>query len=93
MSGGSLDYVYRQVEEAAHGVTSLAQTPLHRAFAAHLELVARALHDLEWVMSCDYAPGGEIEAIRAVVTPAVELEYARANAVKARDELNALLKE
>jgi hypothetical protein len=31
-----------------------------------LELVSEAMHDVEWVDSCDYGPGDELAAIRAV---------------------------
>jgi len=63
MSGGSMDYVYFRVEEAAEKVSE--STALRAQFKAHLALVARALHDIEWVDSADYGPGAEDEAIRA----------------------------
>jgi hypothetical protein len=93
MSGGSLDYACYKVEEIAGQVASRAETPLHRAFAEHLQLVAGALHDLEWVWSCDYGPGREVEAISAVVSRADVLAAATQRAIKARDELSALLKD
>jgi hypothetical protein len=34
-----------------------------QAFAAHLDKVADALHDIEWVLSGDTSPGDEFEAI------------------------------
>ena len=61
MSGGSMEYLYSKVEAA----TFLCQTPERQAFAAHLKLVAKALHDIEWVDSDDYGPGDENDAIRA----------------------------
>ena len=51
MSGGSLDYVYSRVEDAAMKVSAKAETTLHRAFAAHLHKVAKALKDMEWMLS------------------------------------------
>ncbi|NIR76759.1 MAG: hypothetical protein GWN53_17160 [Gammaproteobacteria bacterium] len=79
MSGGSLNYVYQDVERVADTIQRRADTPLQRAFAQHLNRVATALHDLEWVWSCDYAPGDEVEAILAVLHPdeRVEAEYKR----------------
>lgn len=93
MSGGSLNYVYAQVEDAAHSVAMRAQTPLHRAFAAHLMKVADALHDIEWLFSADYGPGQEVEAIRAVVTPASVLETATEHARAALSELQDAIKQ
>ena len=62
MSGGSMNYLYRRLEE---GATFEADTPERIAFAAHLKLVVKALHDIELVDSADYGPGDENEAIRA----------------------------
>ena len=76
MSGGSLDYVYRKVEQAACDVLARADRPEHRAFAEHLMKVSKALHDLEWVWSCDYGRGDELEAINAVISPADTLQQA-----------------
>lgn len=64
MSGGSLDYVYYKVEEAASEVSRRAETPLQKAFAKHLESVAKALHDLEWMWSGDTSEGSEVKAIK-----------------------------
>ena len=70
MSGGSFDYLYRRVEDMADELDG--GTPLDKAFAAHLRLVSRAMHDVEWVYSGDYGPGGADESMRAVVSPEVE---------------------
>lgn len=67
MSGGSLDYVYSRVESAASEIAQRATCLEHKAFAAHLLLVARALHDIEWVFSCDFGPGDDLSAIRKVL--------------------------
>jgi hypothetical protein len=61
MSGGSMEYIYLRLEQ----VTFEQNTPLRKQFAAHLKLVAKALHDIEWVDSADYALGDEEEAIRS----------------------------
>lgn len=93
MSGGSLNYVYHQVEDAARDIARLAETPLHRAFAAHLMKVSKALHDIEWLFSADYGPGQEVEAIRAVVTPSAVLETATEHARVALSELQDSIKQ
>jgi hypothetical protein len=66
MSGGSLDYAYYKVEDIAREISVKATTPLQKAFAKHLFLVSKALHDLEWVYSSDRSPGSEIESIQKV---------------------------
>lgn len=65
MSGGSYNYAYQQIENLA--ATMQKTTPLRKAFAKHLLLVAKAAHDIEWVDSNDCGPGDEDEAIRAVI--------------------------
>lgn len=68
MSGGSLDYVYSRVEDAARILAS-SKDVVHQAFAKHLFKVAEALRAAEWVLSADYGPGDDHEAILAVITP------------------------
>ena len=67
MSGGSLEYVCYKVENAADEIRSRAETLSLKAFADHLDLVAKALHDVEWVFSGDYGDGDDEESIRAVL--------------------------
>lgn len=68
MSGGSLDYVYQKVMDAADEIDVRKDiTVLQKQFATHLRLVAIALHDLEWVYSDDYSPGDEVPAITRVL--------------------------
>ena len=59
MSGGSMNHLYSKLQQADFEVN----TPARAAFAKHLELVAKALHDIEWVDSGDYGPGDEYDAI------------------------------
>ena len=67
MSGGSLDYVYHKVEDVANRLQEKGNTPLQRAFGVHLSKVAKALHDVEWVMSGDYSNGDDEKAIKDVL--------------------------
>ena len=85
MSGGSLEYLYSKVEEAAN---SIGGSPLHNAFAAHLHLVSKALHDVEWVMSCDYVPGDDEASIRKCIAPDAEINAAVKAAEVARKNLD-----
>ena len=86
-----MNYAYSRVEDIAHEVRMRAQNNLHRAFATHLSKVAAALHDLEWVLSDDYGPGEEENAIRLVVTRNEEIEQAKETAKELMEELRAFV--
>jgi hypothetical protein len=88
MSGGSMNYLYSKLE---HDATFRQDTPERKAFAKHLRLVAKALHDIEWVDSGDYGPGGDTEAIRACLSTGEVLEAAIDEAHKAHKALRAEL--
>ena len=77
MSGGSMEYLYHKVD----GAIFEDNTRLRRLFRKHLNLVAKALHDIEWVDSCDYGPGDEEKAILKVLN------------FKAEDALLEILRE
>lgn len=87
MSGGSMNYLYSKIEYEA---SFEENTPERKAFAKHLVKVAKALHDIEWVDSCDYGPGDDAEAIRACLGPAMVLEAA---IEEAREVLATLQRE
>ena len=86
MPGGSMNYLYSKLE---YDATFTRNTVERKAFAKHLELVVKALHDIEWVDSSDYGPGDEVAAIRACLHPAVLLETALENAREAVAALQA----
>lgn len=83
MSGGSLDYVYSRVQDAAEKIFlhyghrlgeddlpddyKAEDRPLALAFARHLMKVSEALRELEWKMSDD---GSDLEVLKSLVTPA-----------------------
>ena len=71
MSGGSWNYAYSNLDDIA-GRLDRSREPLRRAMAPKVRALAKALHDIEWVDSADYAPGDEEAAIRAFLTPADE---------------------
>ena len=71
MSGGSWDYLYQQLEEAA-GRLGNAKCPLRKALAHKMWSISKAMRAIEWVDSGDYAPGDEIEAIKTALAPATE---------------------
>jgi hypothetical protein len=86
MSGGSMNYLYSKLE---YDATFETNTIERKAFRKHLALVAKALHDIEWVDSSDYGTGDENEAIRACLHPSVLLETALENAREAAAALQA----
>lgn len=81
MSGGSLDYLYSRVDDAASTIRSRCDGPQYRAFADHLEKVAKALHDIEWWMSGDYGEEQARASLAAIIGPRevldAALDYAR----------------
>jgi hypothetical protein len=85
MSGGSLNYIYSKIEMDAQ---FLENTPERRAFAKHLKLVIKALHDIEWVDSSDYGEGDENEAIRSCLAASDILAETIEQAIKAKKELD-----
>ena len=87
MSGGSMDYLYGRVRDASFRL----DTPLRKAFHRHLQLVADALHDIEWVDSCDKGPGDEDAAILACISPAGALDSAVLDAKEALAALQAAI--
>lgn len=65
MSGGSMDYLCFKVQEVAADMAE-SKCPSRRAFAAHLEKIAHALHEIEWVDSLDKSHPDDVTAIKAV---------------------------
>jgi hypothetical protein len=84
MSGGSMNYLYSKIE---YELKFDRNTPERKAFWKHMQLVTKALHDIEWVDSGDYGPGDEIAAIKACLSSTAPLESA---AEDAREALAAL---
>ena len=69
MSGGDLDYISSKLSEHVSKIRAYGKThdlPQFRAFADHLDKVAEALHDVEWVMSSDYGMDGADKSIDIV---------------------------
>lgn len=86
------NWTHSSVEQYAERLIEKSpNNPLHVAFANHLKLVATALHDLTWVFSGDIGPGDEEEAIRAVITPALELDAALETAKAAVAQLQGAI--
>lgn len=91
MSGGSYNYAFRGVEEMAESLESQRSTPERLAFAALLRRVARAMHDIEWVDSCDMGDGKEVAAIMACIDQAALQETVLARLSEAIREAEAIM--
>lgn len=89
MSGGSYDYAYHKIEDLASEIKSRAQTPERKAFAAHLEKIAKAAHDIEWVDSGDYGPGDEKKSIRECLDSGLILLHVVIDAKKIMKDLQS----
>ena len=63
MSGGSWDYLYLRVEDAAERM-ALDDKPMRKEFAVHLVLVAKALKAVELCDSFDCSPPQDSDAIK-----------------------------
>lgn len=70
MSGGTHEYVCFRIQEIDVISTYNGDDipPERVKFQGLLKLVAKAMHDIEWVDSCDMSNGDELEAIEAVFT-------------------------
>lgn len=66
MSGGSWDYLYSKLEDAANRLKA-DNCPHRRALGKKMQLMAEDMHDIEWVDSCDYSPGDELKSIDTVL--------------------------
>lgn len=94
MSGGSYDYAYCKVEDFASKLSAKGQSPLRRAFAKHLLLVAEAMHDIEWVDSGDFSPGSDVEPIQKCLresATSMEIEVLIADAKEVIEQLHNLI--
>ena len=65
MSGGSWSYIGRQLRPVSDRLKG-ELSPLRRALGKHMELVAEAMHQIEWVDSGDSSSPADTNAIKAV---------------------------
>ena len=87
MSGGSMNYLSDKIE---YELRFREDTPLRRAFMAHMQKVMAALHAIEWNDSGD-GHDGEDALVRACLGPHAELEQLVIEARAARDALEAAI--
>lgn len=80
-----MDYLYSRVRDGIHAIRH-PWTPERRAFVAHLERVAKALHAIEWNDSGDGADD-ENELIRDCLADSQIVSAAIEHAQQAVNEL------
>ena len=90
MSGGSMDYLCYKVQDAARYLKSCKQHR-RRAFGNLLELVAKALHDIEWHDSGDSGEDKENESIMKCISHSDVLGASVKTAKEAVKELQDLI--
>ena len=66
MSGGSYDYICFRIKDLESEIRHQDTDPRRASFAKLMGLVGDAMHDIEWVDSCDYGKGDEHVAIDKV---------------------------
>lgn len=83
-----MDYACWKIDSIIEEIERRRQTNLlHKAFIKHLRKVSKALHDLEWVYSCDYSEGAEVDAIKACI------DWKKESISVIREELDKLQSE
>ena len=95
MSGGSMDYLCFKVEDQVVKLKE-SRSPLRRAFAEHLVLVSKALHDIEWVDDGDYSSPTDEISIKAVFENAGNDQIIKHMMLEAKElikELNSFSEE
>lgn len=93
MSGGSWDYVYQRFEGVSGRLIS-SKEPLRRALGKKIALIADAMHDIEWVDSCDLGKGDDVKSIEKALgkdARLIELDEVCKEAHTIRDRLGELL--
>lgn len=97
MSGGSLDYFYDKVDEIRGRIQDRAgdykRKAMILAFAAHMDKVSKALHDLEWTFSGDYKEDQFEKSVMACISKSDILDTATAQAELALKELTKAIEE
>ena len=83
MSGGSMNYLCYRVAEAEFSTHTIER----QAFKKHLQKIASAMKEIEWVDSGDTSPGNENAAIRDCLTQTAILEAAIELAVSSKETL------
>jgi hypothetical protein len=93
MSGGSWDYLFGRMDNAADRLVA-SRVPRRKAFGLLMRSCAKAMHDIEWVDSGDYGPGDDVDAIDAAlngIDTADLIKAYRDELLELVEKLNAML--
>ena len=84
MSGGSWNYIYCQIEEIASSIYYQQNLPtdLSDLLYQKVNLLSIAMHDIEWVDSCDYSSGKEAAAVKDFLGIELEEYLKKAKTIK-----------
>lgn len=85
MSGGSWNYFYCKLEDNADSLKE-SPDPLRRALGVQMQKMSEAMHAIEWVDSCDWGAGDEIEPIKKCL----DFDAASELVVQLQKQLNKL---
>ncbi len=91
MSGGSYEYLCYKMEDAAQTLMGKTQPPYRQAFGELMMRCAKAMHDVEWVDSCDKSPGDDEESIMKCISSSDVLRVTVQEAEKMKKELEKLI--
>lgn len=100
MSGGSLNYAYNVIDNAAdsilgrlHYIGDNKRRAKYKAFAVYLGKVSKALHDVEWVLSSDYSEDGADKAMGEFLPKEFLFKELISAAIEARNNLDEILRD
>ncbi len=93
MSGGSYDYICYKMEDAAKQLLIKEQPNYRRAFGQLMMCCAKAMHDVEWVDSCDMGRGDDQESIMQCILKQDVLAFTIEEAKSTIKELQILIEE
>ncbi len=89
MSGGALNYLYCDINQKIE--TMKRNTPLRRAFFAHMNLISEALFAIEWEDSGDTEEGSADIHMSKCISDKMLLKSMIAEAKKTQEELQELI--
>ena len=93
MSGGSYDYLCYKMEDAASTLCQKGQPAYRKAFGELMRKCAKAMHDIEWVDSCDMGPGDDEKAIMECIEFSDVFKFTIEDAIEAKEELEKMIEK
>ena len=92
MSGGSYNYVFYKIAEAAETMIARSDNrPERRALAKHLTKLADLMHTVEWAASGDFGRDDDLAPIREFLGEPAILASVIADANEAKRQLEEVI--